>query len=137
MARFITFLLLTAFSFAACDKSEVNKQRETLSVSNVVKTGDWMVLYFENNVSMDIGVTFIKFSSTGSAVATKDGTNYNGTWTEANTGGNHTITINIATTDSKLQLANGTWKVVNIAENLIDLKDTNVSGKATIQLMKH
>ena len=133
----LSFLLLIAIAFTGCDKSEVKKAGEQLPVTDAVKTGNWMVLYFENNASMDIGLTFLKFSTTGSLVATIDGTDYNGTWTEANTGGNNTLTINISTNDTKLQRANRTWKVINVSEYLIDLKDANAASNATAQLMKH
>jgi len=133
----LPFLLLIAIAFTGCDKSEVNKTGEQMPVTNAVKTGNWMVLYFENNAAMDIGLTFLKFSTTGSLVATIDGTDYSGTWTEANTGGNNTLTINISTNDTKLQRANRTWKVTNVSEYLIDLKDSNTTSNATVQLMKH
>ena len=73
MKIFLPFLLLIAIAFTGCDKSEVQKTEEPLPVTDAVRTGDWMVLYFENNASMDIGLTFLKFSTTGSLVATIDG----------------------------------------------------------------
>src|SRR5687767_10250284 len=116
MKLFLPFLLLIAIAFTGCDKSDNQKTEEPLPVTNAVKTGDWMVFYFENNTSIDMGLTFLKFSTTGSLVATKDGIDYNGTWAEANTGGNNTLTINITTTDTKLQRANRTWQVTNVSE---------------------
>jgi hypothetical protein len=134
----IPFLLLMTFALASCDKSEVNKTEEgRLPVTEAVKTGDWMVTYFENNRSIDIGMTFIKFNSTGSLVATQEGTDYNGTWTEKNTARNNTLTINITTASSSLKNVNRVWKVENISEYIIDLKDPSVGSKSTVQLMKH
>lgn len=117
MRRLISFALLIAFTTTGCDKSEVEKNEQVpMPVTNRVKTGDWMVTYIENNASMDMGLTFLKFNSTGTLVATKDGTRYNGVWTEANTSGNNTLTINITTSDTKLQKANKTWKVTGTSE---------------------
>jgi hypothetical protein len=137
--KLIPFLLLIAFSVTSCDKSEVNKpeQQGPLPITEAVKTGDWMVTYLENNAPMDIGMTFIKFNSAGTLVATQEGTNYNGTWTEKNTGGNNTLTINITTTSTSLKMVNRVWKAENISEYIIDLKDPAVGSKATVQLMKH
>ena len=137
MKLFIAFLLLTT-TFMSCDKSEVNKPKEEiLPVTEAVKTGDWMLIYNENNASVDVGLTFLKFSNAGSLVATKDGTPFNGTWKETNTGGNNVLTINITTTDAKLQKASRTWKVNSISEYFIDMKDTNAASNATVLLMKH
>ena len=138
MKAVISFLLLVAVAFASCDKSEVEKvEQGPLPVTAAVKTGDWMVTYMENNASTDMGLTFLKFNSAGTLVATKDGTPYNGTWTEANAGGNNTLTINITTSDVKLQKTNKTWKVTGTSEYFIDLKDPNAASNATVQLMKH
>ena len=137
MKFLMAFLLLTA-TFTSCDKSEVNKaKQETFPVTDAVKTGDWMVIYSENSATVDVGLTFLKFSNTGSLVATKDGVPFNGTWTETNTGGNNVLTINITTTDTKLLKANRIWKVTGVTEYFIDLKDSNAAGNATAQLMKH
>ena len=108
-----------------------------MPVTEAVKTGDWMVTYFENNNTVDIGVPFLKFNSTNKLVATLDGNIYNGTWFEANTGGNNTIELNITTTNTKLLKANRTWSVVRITEYNVYLKDANTASNATIQLMKH
>ena len=137
MKLLMAFLLLAA-TFTSCDKSEVGKtKQETFPVTDAVKTGDWMIIYLENNASVDVGLTFLKFGSTGSLVATKDGVAFNGTWTETNTGGNNLLTINITTTDAKLLKANRAWKVTGVTEYFIDLKDSNAAGNATVQLMKH
>lgn len=136
MRLFISLMLLTVFTVSGCDKSEVNKPPDVLPLTVAVKTGDWMITYFVNNASMDMGVTLLKFNTAGNLAATKDGTPYNGTWTETNTGGNNMLAINITTSDTKLKKANGTWKVVNITEYFIDLKDPNAAN-ITIQLMKH
>lgn len=138
MKVLITFLLLIAFASSGCDKSEVNKASQVpTSVAAAVKTGNWMVEYFESTSSVDMGATFIKFESTGSLVATKDGVPYNGSWKEADTNGSKTLTINITTNDEKLQKTNKTWDVTAITEYFINLKDNNASTGVTAQLMKH
>lgn len=136
--KYLIFILLIPLMFMECTKSEEKKTGQTsLPVTEAVKTGDWMVTYFINNVVTDMGLTFLKFNKTGSLTATKDGTPYTGTWTETNTGGNNMLAINITTSDVKLQRANATWKVMNISEYFIDLKDPTAAGNVTVQLMKH
>lgn len=137
MKILIVFLLVTTI-FAGCDKSEVGKPKEEiLPLTEAVKTGDWMVIYAENNASVDMGLTFLKFNNAGVLVATKDGTPFNGSWKETNANGNNMLTVSITTTDTKLQKANRTWKVTGISEFFIDLKDANAAGNATVLLMKH
>lgn len=132
--RVMLFAMLVCFVFASCTKKEDD---QNLTITEAVKTGDWMLLYFENGNSIDIGnSTFLKFNSTGSVVATMDAIPYTGTWTEANNE-TTTLTLNITTTDTKLQKANKTWKLTSITEGFINFKDANPSGNATLQLMKH
>ena len=133
--RVIAFAMLVCFVFASCTKKE---DEQNLTITEVVKTGDWMLLYFENGNSIDIGnSTFLKFNSTGSVVATMDAIPYTGTWTEVNTNETTTLNLNITTTDTKLQKANKTWKLTRLTEGFINFKDANPSGNATLQLMKH
>ena len=133
--RVMLFAMLVCFVFASCTKKE---DEQNLTITEVVKTGDWMLLYFENGNSIDIGnSTFLKFNSTGSVVATMDAIPYTGTWTEVNTNETTTLNLNITTTDTKLQKANKTWKLTRLTEGFINFKDANPSGNATLQLMKH
>ena len=138
MKRFFPLLLLAVVALAGCSKSDNEKTEQSpLPFTAAVKNGDWMVTYMVNNASMDMGVTFLKFNANGSVVATKDGAPYNGTWTETNTAGTNTLTLNVTTSDVKLQRVNATWKVLNISEYYIDLKDPAAGSNITVQLMKH
>ena len=134
MKLFISLLCLIAVATGSCTKNEVETE---ITLSEAVKSGDWMVLYFENNTSVDMGATFLKFQPLGKLVATKDGATYTGTWTEANAQNANTVTINLTTTDVKLQRTNRTWNVVKVSESLIDLQGADAGSNITVQLMKH
>jgi hypothetical protein len=138
MKGFFPLLLLAVVALAGCSKNDNEKTEQSpLPFTAAVKNGDWMVTYMVNNASMDMGVTFLKFNANGSVVATKDGAPYNGTWTETNTAGTNTLTLNVTTSDVKLQRVNATWKVLNISEYYIDLKDPAAGSNIAVQLMKH
>ncbi|HVG16378.1 MAG TPA: hypothetical protein VM935_15510 [Chitinophagaceae bacterium] len=131
------FFLVVTFLLSGCDKSEVNANQDPKQISSALKTGNWMILIMENNIVLEGADTFLKFNEAGTLVATKDGASCNGTWTETNTTGTKTFTLNIATSDVVLKKANRAWKVSGIAEHYIDLKDDNAPGNITAQLMKH
>lgn len=134
MKRLFPLLLFVAFAIATgCSKSEEAADADNSTVAAAVKTGDWMVIYTENNTAVDVGLTMIKFNSNGSLTVNKDGTNHNGTWAESKTGSNHTLMMNLTTTDATLQKVNRTWKVTNVSASWIDLAD----GNAAVGLMKH
>jgi hypothetical protein len=132
-----TLFIVTTFLIAGCDKSAANAEQDPKRVTNALKAGNWMLLIMENNIVSEGGDIFLKFNEAGTLVATKDGGSFNGTWTEANTTGSKTLTLNIATSDVLLKKANRTWKITGIAEYFIDLKDDNAPGNVTAQLMKH
>ena len=132
----VLICMLIYFTLTSCSKSE--DEKEQITISSAVKTGDWMLLYFENGNSIDIGnATFLKFNSSGSLIATMDGTPYNGTWIEGNTGGNTTLTLNISTNDTKLVKANKIWQMTSITEGYITFKEASTTGNSTLHLMKH
>ena len=137
MKRVIAISLFIAFWMAACNKTEAEKPEPgPMPVTNMVKTGDWMVTYMENNVMVDVGLIFLKFDASGTLVATKNGAYYNGTWTEANTAGNNTLSLSISATDAKMQKLNKKWGVTDVSEYIINLKDPD-ANHVTVQLMKH
>ncbi|NTS40771.1 MAG: hypothetical protein EOO06_14460 [Chitinophagaceae bacterium] len=137
MKLIFVYSLLIALFFTGCKKSGGEyPERELVSVSNAVKTGDWMVIYMENSVAKDIGTVFLQFDAAGTLVATRSGLPYNGTWSETNTAGSHTLTLAITTSDALLQQVNKQWVVVKTTLQTIDLKDPG-ANQVTVQLMKH
>ncbi len=99
--------------FTACNSADDFNVVKT--VTPVVTTGTWKVsLYMNSNTDQTnsfAGYTFA-FNSSGSIIATKNGLDTEGSWSEDNIA--RKVTINFNTTEPALIKLNGSWNVAGI-----------------------
>lgn len=132
----IVFFLLFAFTISSCDKSGAAKDAEALPVTAIITNGSWLMTYTESGVEIDMGTTTTTFTKDGKVIANKNGSKFNGTWSEVRNDSEHTLTINFTTSDPNLLKTNGKWQIIIATASHIDITDPDLNKRHTVHFNK-
>ncbi len=134
--KFLPLLLLSAFTFAACDdnSSSNNNNNTTITPS----AGTWKVSYFfdkQDDTSNYSSYTF-EFGANGSLSATNGSQTWTGTWATGIDDSKNKFLIDfVGTLPSSLSDLEEDWQIIKIESNFMHFEHTS-GGNGDIDVLK-
>jgi hypothetical protein len=132
---FVTVILGQSLVFIACKKSNdlsnshgsaTTTQTGEASLSDILKTGSWMIDYYydEEDKSADFSGYVFTFKGDGGLALQKGGESYTGQWEVIKEDGASKVLINVNTINI-VQKLNDKWQVKTINSAKLDMKNDN------------